>query len=520
MNELDRMDGDYPRVLWLALGVGLAVRLMIAWLPVQELIMRFNADDAYYYLTIARNVVTGRGVSFDGIALTNGFHPLYLLLLLPLFWVTSSAIELNVHLALSLLAICNVLTTLPLYTIVKRMWRQEAALIAAIAWLFNPWVVAITLMGVESALYVLLMAWTLCVYMEWRSEHRITRLVALGLLAGLTILARTDGIFLAVGMAIDLLGGVRREKGIWRALMIFGSSVGIVLLPWLLWNWLTFGTVAQTSGMAILYGQVYEMSPTVLRVFSSIQMFLLTLVLLMFQGSVIVLALLITAIVSRKERASASGVGGSGVSGRVLVIYAVLWFAFYAVYFRHRQLWYFLPMVFIATLSIGKVYRIWQALLPRAVGRLRFAVLVFYSVTFVFSLGFWESNRLALYPAQANGYIIAQWVSANTEPQARIGTWNAGVVGYLSTRMIVNLDGVVNNELYRYVSERRATFHLRDLRDYMIHQQISYVTDYEGLCDEAIAEINWLEPVFEFPNRSGACPVRVYRVLREQWGDR
>jgi hypothetical protein len=208
---------------------------------------------------------------------------------------------------------------------------------------------------------------------------------------------------------------------------------------------------------------------------------------------------------------------GERAFGRVLVIYAVLWFTFYAVYFRHRQLWYFLPMVFIATLSIGKVYRIWQALLPRAVGQLRFAVLVFYGITFVLSLWFWESNRLAFYPAQANGYIIAQWVSANTGPQARIGTWNAGVVGYLSTRTIVNLDGVVNNELYRYVSEHRATFHLRDLRGYIIRQRISYVTDYERLCDEVtMSEISWIESVFEFPGRYGACPVRVYRILREQ----
>jgi len=517
LNELDRRDGDYPRALWLALVVALAVRLMIAWLPVQELIMRFNADDAYYYLTIARNVVAGRGVSFDGIALTNGFHPLYLLLLLPLFWATSSAVELNVHLALSLLAICNVLTALPLYTTVKRLWHQEAALIAAIAWLLNPWVMAITLMGVESALYVLLMAWTLCVYMEWRSEHKISRLIAAGVLAGLTILARTDGIFLAVALAIDLLSArYGNEKGGWRALMIFGSFAGIVFLPWLLWNWLTFGTVAQTSGMAILYAQ-YEMPPTVLLVFSSIQMFLLTLILLMFQGSIIVLALLITAIVLHKEKALSRGMDGERAFGRVLVIYAVLWFTFYAVYFRHRQLWYFLPMVFIATLSIGKVYRIWQVLLPRAFGQLRFAVLVFYGVTFVLSLWFWESNRLAFYSAQANGYIIAQWVSANTEPQARIGTWNAGVVGYLSTRTIVNLDGVVNNELYRYVSERRARFHLRDLRDYIIRQRISYVTDYEGLCDEAtVSEISWIAPVFEFPSRYGACQVRVYRILREQ----
>lgn len=41
---------------------------------------------------------------------------------------------------------------------------------------------------------------------------------------------------------------------------------------------------------------------------------------------------------------------------RVLGTYAVLWFVFYALYFRHRQLWYFLPVLFIATWGIARVY--------------------------------------------------------------------------------------------------------------------------------------------------------------------
>ena len=40
-------------------------------------------DDAFYYFAIARNVVAGNGLTFDGEDPTNAFHPLWLAMLLP-----------------------------------------------------------------------------------------------------------------------------------------------------------------------------------------------------------------------------------------------------------------------------------------------------------------------------------------------------------------------------------------------------------------------------------------------------
>ncbi|MFH1841774.1 MAG: hypothetical protein ABIF77_01070 [bacterium] len=60
-----------------------ATKLLLIWrgLPETSLI----ADDAYYYFTIARNLAEGLGPTFDGLASSNGFHPLWQFLLVPLF---------------------------------------------------------------------------------------------------------------------------------------------------------------------------------------------------------------------------------------------------------------------------------------------------------------------------------------------------------------------------------------------------------------------------------------------------
>ena len=41
----------------------------------------FFDDDFFYYLKIAMNLAAGRGSTFDGFHLTNGYHPLWLLIL-------------------------------------------------------------------------------------------------------------------------------------------------------------------------------------------------------------------------------------------------------------------------------------------------------------------------------------------------------------------------------------------------------------------------------------------------------
>jgi hypothetical protein len=45
-------------------------------------LLAFAQDDLYYYLVPAKNLVAGLGSTFDGTTLTNGYHPLYFLLLL------------------------------------------------------------------------------------------------------------------------------------------------------------------------------------------------------------------------------------------------------------------------------------------------------------------------------------------------------------------------------------------------------------------------------------------------------
>lgn len=58
---------------------------------ISHLVTQFD-DDAFYYLKIPRNTVDLHYVSFDGQNATNGFHPLWLLMVLPVFFFFSDPI--------------------------------------------------------------------------------------------------------------------------------------------------------------------------------------------------------------------------------------------------------------------------------------------------------------------------------------------------------------------------------------------------------------------------------------------
>ena len=50
-------------------------------------LLEANTDDAFYYFQVASRMAAGEFSTFDGITRTNGYHPLWLFLITPFYWV-------------------------------------------------------------------------------------------------------------------------------------------------------------------------------------------------------------------------------------------------------------------------------------------------------------------------------------------------------------------------------------------------------------------------------------------------
>ena len=114
-NFLKKID----RIEALILVLVLVPHFYIALHTAGTIIDWFNTDDAFYYFVPARNIAKGAGVTFDGITSTNGFHPLWMAVSVPVFVLAQINLILPIRVMIIILAILHAATRLVLYRFTK-----------------------------------------------------------------------------------------------------------------------------------------------------------------------------------------------------------------------------------------------------------------------------------------------------------------------------------------------------------------------------------------------------------------
>src|SRR5712692_4531725 len=147
---------------WLMLALALYALAVGLWVLANG--VRITQEDGFYYLKIAQNIAGGAGSTFDGAHPTNGYHPLWLLCLVPLFWLTSSS-DVVINLAVIVQAALAAAGMMLLYGIARLHVGRLAASVAALLWL---WLVYEWLFsGLEFSLYALCVLAVVYVYLRW-----------------------------------------------------------------------------------------------------------------------------------------------------------------------------------------------------------------------------------------------------------------------------------------------------------------------------------------------------------------
>ncbi len=165
----------------------------------------FTRDDAYYYFKVAQNISEGRGSTFDGINLTNGYHPLWMLVCIPIFALARFDLILPLRVLLVVMAALSATTSILLFRLLKKPAGEPIAALAAAFWAFSLVVHEIvTQQGMETGIVALSTVLFLYQLQKTEPEAKLTRknLVGLGLAALFLVFSRLDGIFLA------LIGGL------------------------------------------------------------------------------------------------------------------------------------------------------------------------------------------------------------------------------------------------------------------------------------------------------------------------
>jgi len=168
----------------------------------------FTRDDAYYYFKVAQNISEGHGPTFDGLNLTNGYHPLWMLVCIPIFSLARFDLILPLRLLIVVMAALSATSSILLFRLLKKAVGEPIAMLAAAFWAFSLVVHdIITQQGMETGIVALSTLFLLYQLQKTEGKDQLstTDLAALALASIFMIFSRLDGIFLALMAGIWII---------------------------------------------------------------------------------------------------------------------------------------------------------------------------------------------------------------------------------------------------------------------------------------------------------------------------
>lgn len=423
---------------------------------VRHLLVRI-VDDASYYMTAARNLAAGRGLTFDGIHPTNGFHPLWLLTLAPLFLLHGTP-ETMIRLVTLLQTILLSLAYLVLWRTQAKLFSPRTASLTGI--LFAYFVFLRCINGMESALLVLSIV-VLYDYGFRLSQVQLSwrRAALLGVILGCVLLARLDTIFIALcllGWTVHHCLLIRTRSGAVAAAVACALATAAIVGPYLVFNYLKFGSVMPISGALKSTFPLIALGTNTLPRLEA-----------MGSSNLVAAALAIgwslwTVIRSLRNR-PASGFGFYTTATTIFAWATATHFLYTLMFMRADTFgWYFVTYpLFVIVLATGAIDRVLKSSLMRTRPTLYPATAVLLIVA-----GSIRDQVRDTFPQNgqwhAPVYDAAVWAREHTSADAIFAMSDCGHFGFFSLRRVINLDGLVNDTAFQHtLADRRLNEYLR-----------------------------------------------------------
>ena len=466
-----------------------------------NLIRDGNNDDAYFYFQIAKNLAEGKFSTFDGgITRTNGYHPLWMLLITPFYWIFDPVTALFGIKAFEIMLITGAVVLVVLAARLARLpWILLFAALPGLlshGLLSHPYLIV----GMEAAaalftLGVLFLVLSLFALNPTRWKWPL----AVTLFTLPWVRLEYVAISMAATVALCLIEWSRRKEslawgggGVWslgafisslsslRSLIPFaGACAGIS--AYFAYNGVVFGGIVPVSGAFKLmwsqsrwakseYGFLQNFQDMMYRLAVGPSEFLVSI-------EVCVYILVVWWFGRRSRRREDDlllgflvGVFSLGVGHLAQFMYAV--FLLHPDDHFYSQ-WYYVPAYLLMALIVPVrcyviVYFIRRLIFPKlhsvasvaSVGVLVIGMIVtFGKVNFTAPFLFVDRlNKPLLINGHVSGYAGARVMNRILPEGSIIGSWDAGIIGYFSRFPVADLGGLVNT--YEYIrSSDRESFH-------------------------------------------------------------
>lgn len=467
------------------LALALAARIRITLLDFNSLLTSYLTDDAFYYFKIAANIFSMHRITYDGEQLSNGFHPLWLLLIAPLYTPANAGIDFVMRVQW-LMLLLQLLTVVALYmTLVRLRAGWWCAFVVTAVFCVHSTFIDMQMNGLETSLNSLMLLLLFNAYLSVFLDNNASlwRYGFFGLMTGLAFLTRTDNAICVLLIVAAILWKTKNNYlTVWPRLFFSGVIAIGIAAPWLIWNQMNFGSLIQGSGKVetILWGEphfswqatAYAALLTPMRMYSQLQDFA-KLFISPYVGyelaslSFIVLWIISVFIVIFRKNTDKKIVAMVTFSSAVIFV-----FCYHAGIRSFVRIWYFVPVGMMYLLMISGI-----AMLASEKFNADKTINPVNSLLLVWLLSVVVLHSPLKLPSVAHErsahFLVADWLNTNTSPTAVIGSMNSGILSYLTERKVVNLDGVVDQRSMQAHWKKRQAAYIQE-------RGINYLVDNAG----------------------------------------
>jgi hypothetical protein len=312
----------------------------------------------------------------------------------------------------------------------------------------------------ETAFFVLMILLVI-----WQAQRAHPRMWLTGMLTGLAVWVRPDGVTL-LGPVLVILAfksAARREKLI-SGLMLAGGFA-LMVIPYLLFNLHQAGSIWPSTFSA---KQAEYLAATALPIVQRIGSLFLP---FLAGGGVVLLPGVIAGLIyAWRER--------NIVSASVFV-----WFAGYLLMYAVR-----LPVAYqhgrymIPAMACFFLFGLWgtvrwlQDWKPGRwtnLGRV-FGLACLAAVILIFLVIGCNAYRTDVAIIETEMVRTAKWLYTNTQAESRLAVHDIGAVGYFSNREVIDLAGLVNPEVIPFIRDEKQ------LHTYLSSQNVQYLVTFPG----------------------------------------
>ena len=257
LNKKAISSSDFRKIILVILILNILSRAYLVSRPLPYLDSLIIPDDAYISLHIAKNIGTGKGPLY-GHDFTNGFQPLYVFIMAPVFTLFPDETTIPVKIALVILTLFDTATLCVLLAFVYSITQSKAlTVLSSVFWIFNDYIIQTSLNGLETIIASFFILWATYIFYRLyfqKTSRRPLELFTLGIVTGFACISRVDsGVFAIILFVLIAAKELKNLKRATLYLMLFGVGVMTIFSFWVAYSYYYTSTWYPISGKAVRY---------------------------------------------------------------------------------------------------------------------------------------------------------------------------------------------------------------------------------------------------------------------------